>query len=194
MSTSAASREDGSKTLRDENGKLIARCERAVTEALHRYEKAAKDRVSENQAMRKRLEQEIRETSSRIELTKNTIAHTKSKLKSLDEPMELCSTCASWRKHRSVNEHILDPVSTKLQEHQLTLLRSSEELRAHSQSEKFILQELIEQLSQLKDDHNNKTMALHIDLRCLAPEAVARPPAGEKPRSLSMRPGGFTAR
>ena len=42
-------------------------------------------------------------------------------IKALEEPMELTSTCNSWRKQRATTEHILDPVSTKLTEHQVTV-------------------------------------------------------------------------
>ena len=47
---------------------------------------------------------------------RSTIHDTKTQIKSLEEPMELTSTCASWRKQRAAREHINDPVTTTLQE------------------------------------------------------------------------------
>jgi len=171
LNQSAQNREDQAKGLRDDNTKLIQRCDRAAEEAVSKAEASMQNRVNENQGMRRRLELEIRETLAKIEHTKQTIAETRSQIRSLEEPIENCNTCSSWRKQRATREHIQDPVSTKLQEHQMTLLKSHEELRAHHQTEKQILQDLQERRERLKDDLRDKTAALHIDLNCLTHEA-----------------------
>lgn len=173
LNQSAVHREEAAKDLRDEAAKLIQRMARAADEATAKSDKAMKDRVNENQQMRRRLENELRETCNQINLTKNTIQDTKHQIRSLEEPMEMCSTCASWRKQRATKEHILDPVTTTLQEHQMTLLRCHEDLRQHHQNEKSVLQELNEKKDQLKEDLRDKTSALHIDLNCLTHEATS---------------------
>eukprot|EP00440_Ansanella_granifera_P066686 gb/GFBE01072320.1/.p1 GENE.gb/GFBE01072320.1/~~gb/GFBE01072320.1/.p1 ORF type:complete len:456 (+),score=118.07 gb/GFBE01072320.1/:1-1368(+) len=172
LNQSAVQREEAAKELREESQKLVIRCARAAEEAGAKSDKAMKERINDNQGMRRRLESELRETCNQITLTKNTIQDTKQQIRSLEEPMELCSTCASWRKQRATKEHILDPVTTTLQEHQMTLLRSHEELRSHHQNEKGILQELQEKRERLKEDLRDKTSALHIDLNCLTHEAT----------------------
>jgi len=172
LNQSAVSREEVAKELRDECAKLVARCERATQEAMAKTERSMKERINDNQGMRRRLETELRETCEQIANTKVTINQTKTQIKNLEEPMELCSTCASWRKQRATKEHIADPVTTTLQEHQMTLLRSHEELRSHHQSEKSVLQELQEKRERLKEDLRDKTAALHIDLNCMTHEAT----------------------
>jgi chromosome segregation ATPase len=172
LNHTAQVREDQAKVLRDDNAKLVQRCDRIAEEAVNKSERCLQDRVNENQGMRRRLELEIRETLAKMENTKNTIAETRSQIRSLEEPIENCNTCASWRKQRATREHIHDPVSTKLQEHQMTLLRSHEELTSHHQTEKQILQDLQERKERLKEDLRDKTAALHIDLNCLTHEAT----------------------
>merc|ERR1719217_1651311 len=119
----------------------------------------------------------------KIESTKHTISSTRTQIKSLQEPIEMCSTCSSWRKQRATREHIVDPVSTTLSEHQTMLLRSHEELRGHHQSEKSILADLQERRERLKEDLKDKTAALHIDLNCLTHEAMVM--NGKASKSLS---------
>merc|ERR1719436_2338184 len=114
--------------------------------------------------MNKRLESVLQETVQKIDHTKNTIRETKGQIKALDSPIELTSNCNSWRQQRAAKEHIVDPVTSKLQEHQVTLLRSQEELNQHLNSEKTILHELQERRERLKEDLRDKTAALHVDL------------------------------
>lgn len=172
LNQAAVSREEAAKELRDECAKLMARCQRACEEACARSERALKERVNDNQSMRRRLESELRETLNQIANTKGTMTETKSQIHALQEPMELTSTCNSWRKQRATKEHIIDPVSTTLQEHQMVLMRCNEELRGQHQHEKSVLQELQEKRERLKEDLRDKTSALHIDLNCLTHEAT----------------------
>ena len=172
LNHSAIHREQAAKELREEASKLIQRVARAAEDATAKTDKSMKDRVNENQQMRRRLESELRETCNQINVTKNTIQDTKTQIRSLEEPMELTSTCASWRQQRASREKTQDPVSSTLQQHQMILLRCHEDLRQHHQNEKNILQELQEKKEQLKEDLQDKTCALHIDLNCLTHEAT----------------------
>jgi len=168
----AASREEAAKAMRDDNKTLIARCQKATDDARAKTERALQDRINENQQMRRRLEGEIRETNNKIDHTKGTISETRSQIRALDEPMDLTTTCASFRKQRATREHITDPVSTKISEHQTMIIRAREELMGHHQSEKANLQDLNERKERLKDDMRDKTAALHIDLNCLTHESA----------------------
>jgi len=172
LSQRASERERMAKDMIKDNNSLIARCERTAQEAAARSERSFQDRINENQQMRRRLANEIRETHGKIQHTNSTIAETRMQIKALVEPADLCTTCSSWRKQRATKEHITDPVSTRLVEHQAMLLRSHEELKSHHQSEKSALQDLHERLEQLKDDLRDKTASLRIDMNCLAHEAV----------------------
>lgn len=172
LNQSAVSREEAAKELRDECAKLIARCQRACEEATARSERALKERVNDNQQMRRRLESELRETLNQIQNTKGTMSETKSQIQALEEPMELTSSCNSWRKQRATKELIVDPVTTSLQEHQMVLLRCNEELRGQHSHEKNVLQELQDKRERLKEDLRDKTSSLHIDLNCLTHEAT----------------------
>lgn len=172
LNQSAIHREEAAKELRDEAQKLIQRMQRQTEDATKKSEKSMQERVNENQQMRRRLESELRETCTQIHMTKNTLQDTKTHIRSLEEPMELTNTCASWRKQRASKEHTVDPVSTTLLEHQMTLLKCHEDLKQHHQNEKSVLQELQEKKEQLKEDLRDKTSALHIDLNCLTHESV----------------------
>lgn len=169
LAQTAVAHEDAARVLREENSKLIGRCSRAGSEALAKLERSLKERINESQQLRKRLEFELKETGSKIDRTKRTITETQTQIRSLGEPMDLCSNCASWRKQRGPNELISDPVSRKLQEHQATLLRSHEELRGQQQSENRVLQDLQDRFERLQEDLKGKTDALRIDLCCLQP-------------------------
>lgn len=167
LNHSAKSREEAATELKEDNGKLIARCEKMTVEAAAKTERALQDRINEIQQMRRRLESEARETKKKEEHTKSTIAETRSQIASLEEPMALCSTHSSWRKQRACKEQILDPVETRLEEQKRQLMRTTEELRNHRQLEKTILTELQEHMERLKEDLKDKTAALNIDLNCL---------------------------
>jgi len=172
LNQAAATREEQARVLREECKAVIARCQKAAEDAAAKTERALQERVNEHQQMRRRLEGEIRSTNGHIDHTKSTISETRSQIKSLEEPMDLTTTCASFRKQRATREHITDPVSTKISEHQTMIIRAREELMGHHQSEKANLQDLNERKERLKDDMRDKTAALHIDLNCLTHESA----------------------
>lgn len=167
LNHSAQSREEAAGELREDNARLIARCDKVAQEATAKTERALQDRVNEIQQMRRRLESEVRETKKKEEHTKATISETRSQIASLEEPMALCSTHSSWRKQRACKEQIVDPVETRLEEQKRQLMRTTEELRHHRQEEKAILTELQDHMERLKEDLRDKTAALNIDLNCL---------------------------
>lgn len=172
MNRTASSREESAKVLREESAKLAQRCEHAAADSNARAEKRMQERVHENQQMRRRLEGELRETQNKIDHTKATMSETRHQIKALEEPIDLTSACASWRKQRATKEHIVDPVSTTLQEHRMTVLHHHQDLQSHHQSEKTNLKDLADRRERLKEDLRDKTSALHIDLNCLTHEAV----------------------
>jgi len=172
LNRAAAAKEEAAKAMREDSARCAQRCEQVAVDAAAKSEKRMQERVNENQSMRRRLEGELRETQSRIEHTKNTMSETRHQIKALEEPIDLTATCASWRKQRATREHIVDPVSTTLQEHRLTVLHAHQDLVSHHQSEKSNLKELHDRRERLKEDLRDKTNALHIDLNCLTHEVV----------------------
>mmetsp|Transcript_19175 Transcript_19175/g.43617 ORF Transcript_19175/g.43617 Transcript_19175/m.43617 type:complete len:448 (-) Transcript_19175:148-1491(-) len=172
LNQSSASKEEQGKGLREDMKVLIGRCQKAADDATSRSERALQERINEAQQMRRRLEGEIRETNGKIDHTKHTISETRQQIKNLEEPIDLTTTCSSYRKQRATREHITDPVSTRIQEHQMTVLRAQQDLIGHHQQEKSNLQDLNERKERLKDDLRDKTSALHIDLNCLTHEAM----------------------
>jgi len=169
---SGAACEEAARAQREENRRLVARCRKAADDARAGSERALQERIGENQQMRRRLEAEIRETGGKIDDTRSTISETRAHIRALDEPMDLTTTCSSFRKQRATREHITDPVTTKIAEHQTMVVRAREELVGHHQVEKSNLQELHERRERLKDDIRDKIAALHIDLNCLTHEAA----------------------
>merc|ERR1719428_1597513 len=110
--------------------------------ARNKTEKTMQDRIHENQAMRKRLENEIKDTNAKIEKVKATMADTKTQIKSLVEPMQLNDTRDAWRKQRAYREQILDPVSTQMVEHKMHLVKTNDALTDRRNQEKKVLAEL----------------------------------------------------
>lgn len=168
----ALRKEQDAQELQNDNQRLIDHTQKVADQAAARSEARLQDRVNENQKMRRRLEDQLRETNDKIEHTKATMSQTKSEIKALEEPMSLVSARDCARKQRALREQILDPVSTMLEDHKLSLLRTNESLRNQRQQEKHTLQELIQNRDRLRDDLRDKTAALHIDLNCLSNEAL----------------------
>jgi len=168
---SGGAKEEKAKMLRDENNGLIQRCQRAADEVAAKTERGLQDRVDENQGVRSRLQNEIAETRAKIDHTKDTMAETRAQIRALEEPTDNAATCASFRRQRATREHMHDPVSTRIQEHQMSTHRAHQELLAHHAEEKANLQDLNERLERLKDDLRDKTGALHVDGDCITHQA-----------------------
>eukprot|EP00928_Gymnodinium_smaydae_P006841 TRINITY_DN1243_c0_g1_i1.p1 TRINITY_DN1243_c0_g1~~TRINITY_DN1243_c0_g1_i1.p1 ORF type:complete len:481 (-),score=77.93 TRINITY_DN1243_c0_g1_i1:182-1477(-) len=182
-----ANQEEGTKRVMREHADLMSNCHKAVEKAREKTERRFQDRISENKQMRKRLEEEIRDTNSNIEFTKITISDTKHQLHALEEPTSYSSTCQSWRQARATREHITDPVSARLQEHRMNVHNAQNELVSHHQSEKSNLRELMERRKMLNDDLRDKTSALSIDSECLSRSML--PVSPQRPRTpLTARP------
>merc|ERR1712196_496798 len=66
----AMEQERNAQTLREESAAIIDHCEQTCAMAKSRTERTMQERISENQSMRKRLEQEIRGTNAKIDRVK----------------------------------------------------------------------------------------------------------------------------
>merc|ERR1719321_1609224 len=152
----AKEKEGDAQQLRDYNLQLIEHCQQACDMAKNRTEKTMQERIAENQNMRKRLENEIRETNIKIEKVKSTILDTKMQIKSLVEPKQLNDRRDSWRKQRAYREQILDPVSTQMVEHKMHLIKTNEALEQRRREEKQALAELEKRKAQLQEDLADK--------------------------------------
>lgn len=170
--TTAASTEQAAEDLRDDNARVVDKCERATGQAGAKTAGAIRERIAENQRMRRNLQSEIQETTRKIGDTKVTIGDTKSQINSLEEPLALTVTRDGWRKQRALRENIVDPVSSKLEDQRLTLSHANETLRQHRCDEKRVLKELHANNERLNADLRDKTRALNIDTTILARDAV----------------------
>lgn len=200
--TLAVEKESAAQQLREDMQKLINLCQKNCDSARSKTETTMQHRIQENQTMRKRLENEIRETNDKIHRTKATTTETSSQIDSLSEPIKLCDTRDNWRKNRPYREQILDPVSTSLVEHRMHLLNTTGQLEQRRREEHQTLTTLTKHKEHLKEDLKDKTAALHIDLDCLSHanvygkgSKVRTPRPG---RSLKMEPsfvpsGGFAS-
>jgi len=168
----ALTQEAAAKALREKNSKLIQLCDGIAKMSATKAGQSLQDRINENQQMRSRLVHAIKETQEKIEHTKSTMSGTKSEMKSIQDPIKLCNSCNSARKYRAPGEHIEDPVSTHLAEHEMALFRSNEELRRTHQNEKASLSELRQRVENLQEDLSDKSEALRIDVSCLTNDSV----------------------
>jgi hypothetical protein len=179
----AKMKESSAQVLRDDNSNVIEQCQQACDFARSKTEKFMQDRISENQAMRKRLEAEVKDTNTKIDKVKATMAETKSHIKSLIEPRQLNDTRDGWRKQRAYREQILDPVSTQMVEHKMHLIKTNDQLVDRRNQEKVILADLEKRKAQLLEDLADKTKALQIDLDCLSHTVVSQ--GGRSIKSLA---------
>jgi chromosome segregation ATPase len=182
----AANREEVAKKLREDCEQLCQQCIRAQQEALAKTKQSTQDRIKENHEVCNRLDKELRETDGKIDRTEKSLAETKTQIKALEEPADLLATCGSWRVQRATREHINDPVTTRLKEHQMTVRQAHEDLISHKERENMILRDLQQRRERLREDLKDKTAALQIDRNCLKedgahtrtlkPDAAAIPP------------------
>lgn len=191
----AIDKERAAQSLREESAHIIEQCQVACDQAKNKMERSMQERISETQNMRKRLENEIKETSVKIDRVKLTTQETKTQMRSLVEPMQLNDTRDSWRKQRAYREQIMDPVSTQMVEHHMFLNKAHESLEGRRREEKRTQQELEMRKTQLQEDLKDKTRALHIDLDCLSHTIVSQGGHNVKAlasprfkRSLKMEP------
>jgi len=167
LDQSAVKLEGMASQLRDDNRKLIMWCERAAEESAAQTERAFQERIDENKQMRRRLERELAETDAKIEHTKDTMFETKGHIQALEEPLSNVAACDAWRKQRTTKEHIYDPVTTKMQEHEGVVKQLQGELHDQHQAERENLQSLQKRRQELQDDLRDKTTALQLDSNCL---------------------------
>lgn len=167
MDKATSNKEEAAKTLQLDNDELIAYCQNEAEKALIKSERATVDRIEENQRIKERLDAEIKETDARIDQTNSTISETRFQIGVLQEPLALTSTCASLRKQRAMNEHIMDPVTTMICEKETVTSRAKDELVKQQQREKASLQELLSRRHQLAEDFKDKSAAQNIDQLCL---------------------------
>jgi len=163
----SASHDEAADILREANTRLIARCEQAAKEAKMNTDRCLRDRLHELQHMRMRIEDQIRETESKIDHTNGIIAETRYHMGALQEPLAMQGTCAAFRKDRTAREHITDPVAAALAEHQDGVLQAHEDLAKEQEKEKAHLKALFDKKKQLEDDLKDKSSACSIDSRCL---------------------------
>jgi len=163
----SASHDEAADILREANTRLIARCEQAAKEAKMNTDRCLRDRLHELQHMRMRIEEQIRETESKIDHTNGIISETRYHMGALQEPLAMQGACAGFRKDRTAREHITDPVAAALAEHQDGVLQAHEDLGKEQEKEKAHLKALFEKKKQLEDDLKDKSSACSIDARCL---------------------------
>lgn len=185
LNKNVVNHEDHATKVREDNERLIARCAKEAKDALARSTQCLETRISEVSHMKKRLDNELKETKQKISHTKSTISETATQIKEMEEPIQLCSTHASWRKQRADREQIRDPVDTRLEFQKRQLMRATEELRNHRSDEKAILTDLMNQAEQLNEDLRDKTVALNIDISCLQRPGVADWSGGKRQAGAS---------
>lgn len=164
---STAQQEHAAARICSENVKLARKCMAFSAEAKGRTERALQERVSEMQQAMKQMEREALETRRNQTQTKAILSETRTQMESLQEPMALCSKHTFCHKSQA-EQQVTDPVEAKICDQKWQLLRTTQELRRHRKKERNILNELEDHLQRLKEDLDDKSVALAIDLSCLA--------------------------
>jgi len=169
---------DATRKLISANTQLIRGCEKLVVDAKANTERHLQDRINEIHNMMKRIEVEVLQTKQKQQHTRELLAETRTQMDSLVEPMKLCAThqgvCHGSQQQQVRRKQVgaldcnSDPVEKRLNTQKDTLLRTTQELRSHRQTEKSILTELADHMERLKEDLREKTMALDIDVHCLS--------------------------
>jgi len=163
----SGSHDQASDMLREENTRLIARCDQTAKDAKATSDSCLADRHRELHNMKMRIDSQIHETNSKIDHTNGIISETRYHMGALQEPLAMHGTCAAFRSDRTAREHILDPVGAALAEHQDSVLNAHEDLARELMREKAHLRALFDKRKQLEDDMKDKSSACAIDARCL---------------------------
>jgi hypothetical protein len=149
---------------------LIQQGDKIAMECKKRTDIALKDLVNEMGKAKKRLENEVVVTRKKHMETQAMIQDTRSQMQSLDEPMALCSMHPAWKSRTSSKETEkgADSVQGRLQEQKWHLIQTTKELRRHRKLEKDILTDLGDHMDRLKEDIQDKTDAMAIDMQLLS--------------------------
>jgi len=151
---------DGSRRLIQQGDLMIVQCKKKTDSAL-------KEQVLQMGDVKMRLEIEAMETRKKQCNTQALIQETRSQIQQLDEPMKLCSMHSSRQTRVPNVQRGADPVEMRLQEQKWKLVQTTKELRRHRKIEKDILTDLDDHMDRLKEDIEDKTAAMAIDLSLL---------------------------
>merc|ERR1719171_906987 len=116
--------------------------------------------------LRRQLEHAIKETDSTIEEAERSLAKTKKKLDSHEQPLRCLNKQFALRDRRTDREHIRDAVTDEMESHLDAVKKSVKVLTAKWQSTKNILDHLKASKQQMVEDLKCKTIAWKIDDSC----------------------------
>jgi len=163
----SADHDEAARILCEQNTRLMDRCHYAVLDAKAHSDRCLGDRITECQHMKTRLENEIRQTDSKIDHTSGIMGETNFHMNNLQEPMSMHQKTASVRADRTNRENILDPVTAHLAANSDGVMQAHANLSMEHQKEKQHLQSLHDHRRQLEEDLHGKALACSIDQRCL---------------------------
>jgi len=163
----AANHDEASRILCEQNKRLMDRCHYAVVDAKAHSDRCLGDRIIETQHMKTRLEDQIRETDSKISHTNGIMAETNAHMNMLHEPMSMHNRVAGVRGDRTNRENVHDPVAAHLAANSDGVMQAHANLSNEQQKEKQELRSLHDHRRQLEEDLHGKALACSIDQRCL---------------------------
>lgn len=203
--TKAVKCEEDAMRLCNESDAVMIHTKRECTRACNQAQTELARRVDETHHLRKQLEAQLQKTDETIAQTEMSLAKTKKKLESHEQPLRALDKQFAMRSARTDREGIRDPVHDEMEGHLDTVKKNLRTLTDKWQNTTAILEQLRATKQRLQEDFRCKCVAQKIDDACIkvtpkkAMELDRMDPRGGRCREPSARRrqrdhhGGFEA-
>lgn len=116
--------------------------------------------------LKEALMEQMRQVDATIAEAERSLARTKKKLESHNQPLRCLNKQFALRDRRTDREHIRDPVTDNMEVHLESVKKSVKELTSKWQGTKNVLDHLKASKAQMAEDLKMKNIALKIDDQC----------------------------
>jgi len=159
--------EEDAMRLCNESDAVMIHTKRECTRACTQAQTELARRVDETHQLKRQLEAHIHEVDETITQTELSLAKTKKKIDSHDQPLRALDKQFAMRSGRTEREDIRDPVHDELEGHLDTVKKNLKTLTDKWQTTRDILEQLRSTKQRLQEDHRCKSTALKIDDACV---------------------------
>jgi len=191
--TKAVRCEEDAMRLCNESDAVMIHTKRECTRACNQAQGELARRVEETTHFKRQLEAQIHQTDDTIAQTEMSLAKTKKKFESHEQPLRSLDKQFAMRNGRTSREDIRDPVHDELEGHLETVKKNLKALNDKWQTTKDILDQLRATKQRLQEDYRCKCAAAKIDDACIkvtpkkAIELDRMDPRGGRCREPSLR-------
>jgi len=159
--------EEDAMKLCNESDAAMIHTKRECTRASGQAQTELTRRVDETHHYKRQLEAQLRETDETIAQMEMSLAKTKKKIESHEQPLRALDKQFAMRNGRTDREDIRDPVHDELEGHFDTVKKNVKTLADKWQATRDVLEQLRSTKQRLQEDQRCKSAALKIDDACV---------------------------